>query len=236
MNVVGFDTATDDTVIAARGPEGISFDLRVGPGDDGRPTHSSALLDGVSQAAEALGGWDQVDRLAVGVGPGTFTGLRIGMATATGLALSAGIELTGVPTLEALARSLGADVDGNRLRVPLLDARRGEVFVAVYDGEGNEIRPAVAVAPETAIEMIDALGAPVTVGGPGAVRFSGLFDRAAINIVDPDSAHGRLAGRAVCELGAAATPAGPDSLLTPIYIRAPDAQLWLERDKSNSPG
>jgi tRNA threonylcarbamoyladenosine biosynthesis protein TsaB len=236
MNIVGFDTATDDTVIAARGPDGPVFDIRVGPGEDARPAHSAALLEGISRAAAALGGWDRVDRLAVGTGPGTFTGLRIGMATATGLALSTGIPLVGVPTLEALARCLDADGTGRGFRVPVLDAKRGEVFVGAYDSTGRQAWPAVAAAPETAIELIDGLDAPATVGGPGAVRFRELFARAGIAIADPGSPRGRLNGSAVCELGEAATATGPDSPPKPIYIRAPDAQLWLERDKTNAPG
>jgi tRNA threonylcarbamoyladenosine biosynthesis protein TsaB len=234
--VVGFDTATDDTVVAACDGSGIAFELTAGPGEDGRPTHSAALLDGLSRAADALGGWTEVDRLAVGIGPGTFTGLRIGLATATGLALSTGVELAGVPTLAALARSLAGGGEAGARRVPMLDAKRGEVFAAVYDDSGEKVRPEVAAAPGAAIEMILELGLPVTVGGPGAVRFADLFGRAGIAVVDPASRRGRLAGEAICRIGAAVAPAGPDNPLKPIYIRAPDAQLWLERDRSKPPG
>ncbi len=236
MKVVGFDTATDDTAVAGWNDGQIVFESRSGPGEDGRPAHSGVLLAGASEAAAALGGWDQVDRIAVGLGPGTFTGLRIGIATATGLAVSAGIDLAGVPTLRALALDLAEGGSGDSLSVPVLDAKRGEVFIAVYDSVGREVSAAVAVAPEAAVEMILGLGTALTVGGPGAVRFADLFDRAGVPIAGSGPDSGRLSGSAICELGAAAEPAGPQNPLEPIYIRAPDAQLWLERDAAKLAG
>jgi len=235
LKIVGFDTATEDTVIAARDGGEVLFQTSAGPDENGRPCHSAMLLELIERAAEALGGWSQVDRIAVGTGPGTFTGLRIGLATATGLAMSAPIEVVGVPTLKALARDLARGAPDGQLSVPMLDARRGEVFIAVYDGGGREVEPAAALAPEAAVSMLSGLDLPATVGGPGAVRFAERFERADFRIADPASQQGRLTGLAICELGAGAAPTGPDNPLEPIYIRAPDAQLWLERD-SAAPG
>ncbi len=79
--------------------------LGLSPG--GSPRHSTALLAGVERAAAAAGGWDGVGRIAVGLGPGSFVGIRIGIATAHGLAASTGLPVAGVCTLDALGRGAG---------------------------------------------------------------------------------------------------------------------------------
>ncbi len=227
MRVVGFDAATDDTVVAAVDDGAVTFESTVGPGADGRPEHSRALLAGIGEAVESLGGWDRIDRIAVGLGPGTFTGLRIAVSTASGLAMSTGTPATGVSTLEAMANSMA---DGSRAVVPVLDAKRGEVFIAAWAADGTGLLPATALAPAEAAEMVGSIEAPVRVGGPGAVRFRDLFADAGIRVEDPDSEQGRLRGVSICEIGAAVQDPDPDHPLEPIYIREPDAKLWLERD------
>ena len=227
VKVLGFDCATDDAVLASCDGEVVVFHQVFPPGTDGRPTHSRSLLAGIGSAADALGGWQSVDRISVGLGPGTFTGLRIAASTAAGLALSTGIPVTGVSTLEAMALSLGSSPG---LRFPVLDARRGEVFVAAYDRDGAEVMPPAALPPEAVVEAILGTEGPVMVGGPGAVRFARLFADAGISIEDPESAGGRLSGAAICHLGAAAALPDTGQTPQPIYIREPDAKLWLERD------
>jgi tRNA threonylcarbamoyladenosine biosynthesis protein TsaB len=226
VRVVGFDCATDDAVLAACAGEEVVLEQKFPPGADGRPTHSRALLAGIGSAVEALGGWERVDRISVGLGPGTFTGLRIAASTASGIALSTGVPVAGVSTLEAMALSLAPE----GVRVPVLDARRGEVFVAAYDRDGGVMLPAAALPPEAAIDSILGIAGPVTVGGPGTVRFAGLFADAGISVEDPGSEAGQLSGVAICRLGAAAPAPETGQTPQPIYIREPDAKLWLERD------
>lgn len=235
MKVVGFDTATDDTVVAATDGERLAFELCLPP--DGRPVHSQALLEAAGEAAAVLGGWEEVDRIAVGKGPGTFTGIRIGVATASGLSFSTGTPATGVSTLAALARSIGGSTDAGRV-MALLDARRGEVFGGLFDSRGNALEPPFACGPQELVEHIrkaDVSGDRPVVGGPGAVRFRDELVRAGLVTEPAGSPVHRLNGRSICQLGAAAEQTGPETL-EPLYLRVPDAQLWLERDSSKEPG
>lgn len=239
MKTVGFDTATDDTVVAALDDERVVAERAIGPGGSGRPQHSQALLAAVAEAAEALGGWEQVDRIAVGLGPGTFTGIRIGVATGAGLALSTGLPAVGVSTLAALAVTIARASGGSGPVMPVLDARRGEVFAGLYNGAGRELEPPFTASPQDLADRIAEitarLPAPPMIGGPGSVRFRDELDRAGISIPPPGEGLHRLSGRAVCELGAGAPRSESGKPLEPIYLRVPDAQLWLERD-GRSPG
>ena len=235
MRVIGFDTATDDTVVAGIDGDELAFERSVPP--EKRPVHSQALLETVTEAAAALGGWERIDRIAVGIGPGTFTGIRIGVATAAGLAASTGITPVGISTLAALAVSIGTATGAERV-MPLVDARRGEVFGGLHDGEGNPLEEPFACGPDTLIDRLrnaaDAGPAPVT-AGPGAVRFRDELVRAGLVTEPAGSPVHRLTGRPLCELGATAETTGPETL-KPLYLRIPDAQLWLERDGKTDHG
>ena len=227
MNVIGFDTATDDTVVAATRDGEAVYETLHGPGPDGRPVHSGVLLTSVNEAAEALGGWPEVARLAVGTGPGTFTGIRIGLSTATGLSLSTGVELAAVSTLEALALPM----KGDQPVLAVLDARRGEVFAALYGQDGSEEWSPFAASPAQLLSKLEALDTTPKVGGPGAVRFMDELTRAGVKIAAPEAGIHRLSGRSVCDLGVLATRAGQTNPLEPTYLRLPDAQIWLQRDR-----
>jgi tRNA threonylcarbamoyladenosine biosynthesis protein TsaB len=225
MNVIGFDTATDDTTVAAADRDELLFFSSIGPGEGGRPRHASRLLPEVERAAEAVGGWESVDRIAVGVGPGSFTGLRIGIATAKGLAQALGVELAAVGTLNALARGAPA---GDRSVLALLDARRGEVFGALFDAGGSEVWEPFVAAPEQLLERIASLPEPPLALGSGALRFSDELERSGVDVAGGPEAH-RIAAAAVCAIGASVAAAGPDGI-APVYLRAPDAERWRERD------
>lgn len=227
MKIIGFDTATDDTVVAASDGEEIVFERLIGPGDNGKPVHSETLLATMNEAAEALGGWADVNRIAVGTGPGTFTGIRIGIATANGLALSTGVELVGVSTLETLSLPMRS---GEAPVLPLLDARRGEVFAALYEADGTEAWPPFAAGPDELVSRLGELKRSPRVGGPGAVRFMDELTRAGVKIAGPEAGIHHLSGRFICELGATIGRVDQSIPLEPTYLRVPDAQLWLERD------
>lgn len=201
----------------------------LGLSEKGGPRHTTALLEEIERAAHAAGGWDSVERLAVGVGPGSFTGLRVGIATAKALALSRARPLSGVGTLDALARGLG-EAAGDRDRLVVLDARRGEVAAALYPPGGEALWGPLLGTPEQLAERIAGLERAVLCGGSGAVRFRQQLTSRAVEIPDDaDPAH-RVAARHICAL--AATMAGEDESVSvaPIYLRPPDAERWRERD------
>ena len=192
------------------------------------------MLEEVERAAAAAGGWEAVDLIAVGLGPGTFTGLRVGISTARGLALSLGLPVRGVCTLDALAAGIGeAEPEGERLAV--LDGWRGEVFAALYAEDGGRIWEPAVYRPEDLAGRFGELSRPPLLAGSGAVRFRQELTRDGVRIADDSDPVHRVAGRHACALAAAATGPEPDGL-SPIYLRPPDAERWRERDASQRAG
>ncbi len=206
-----------------RGGE-VLHESSLGLGDDGSPRHSTALLAEIERAVEASGGWGQVGRIAAGRGPGSFVGMRIGLATARGLSASTGLPVAGVCTLDALGRALGGGL-------AVIDARRGEVFAALYGPSGERLWEPLVAAPEELAARLSDRPTPLRAAGSGAVRFrQELADRDLDIPEDADPVH-RVAARHICAL-AEATGYGNGDPLDPIYLRPPDAQRWRERDTS----
>jgi tRNA threonylcarbamoyladenosine biosynthesis protein TsaB len=230
MVVVGFDTATADTAVCVARDGEVLHEELLGLAPDGSPRHSTALLAEVERAAAAAGGWGVVDRIAVGLGPGSFTGVRIGLATARGLAASTGLPATGVCTLDALGRALVKSASRESLAV--LDARRGEAFAALYSADGVRTWEPLVVAPAELAERVAELPQPPLAGGSGAVRFRYELASRGVDIPDDADPVHRLAARHICALAVAAAD-GPGDSLEPIYLRPPDAQRWRERDTSH---
>jgi tRNA threonylcarbamoyladenosine biosynthesis protein TsaB len=230
--LIGFDTATDDTAVAAVRDGELVFSRSVGQTGEGRPAHATRLLAEIEEAATAAGGWESVDRIAVGVGPGSFTGLRIGIATAKSLAQALGLELAGVGTLAALAAA-AAPGSGGRPLVPVLDARRGEVFAALYDAAGKTVREPFVASPEELAERISQLSESPLAVGSGALRFRDELEKGGAEVPgDADPSH-RIAAVQVCAIGAEIAASQPDRV-TPIYLRPPDAERWRERDSTDN--
>lgn len=226
--VLGFDTATGEVGVAVVAGDSTLAERQVEPEPAGRPRHANELLPAITTAVEEAGGWDRIGRIAVGVGPGGFTGLRIGVATARALAQARGLEIVGVSSLATLAT--GATEHGHHAsaRLAVIDARRGEGFAALFDANGRELRPATVSAPEDIAAGVAEHSAPVLALGDGAVRFREQLEGAGASVPpDGDPAH-RLRARHTCRLGQALVAGNPEGI-EPNYLRRPDAELWRER-------
>jgi tRNA threonylcarbamoyladenosine biosynthesis protein TsaB len=226
--VLGLDTATPATVVGLRLADGRTLQARDDPTARQRPGHATRLLalaDGL--LTEARIDWAELERIAVGVGPGTFTGLRVGIATARGLAQSLGVELVGVSSLRALAT--GARDQAQRV-LAAIDARRGEVFVAAYEDERELLAPR-AVSPDGLAELLESAAIDTHLEewlalGDGAMLYREAFERLSARVAEDRSECHRIQAQAICELGEQA-PASAAAVV-PDYRRRPDAEIALD--------
>jgi tRNA threonylcarbamoyladenosine biosynthesis protein TsaB len=221
--ILAFDTATRATAVAVDGLE-----LRDDPPPGSRPRHTTRLLPLIAEAMSDAGArWDDIERIAVGIGPGTFTGLRIGIATARALGRARGIPLVGVSTLESLAVSATPSAESRDAVLAVLDARRGEVFAAAWPAAENRTEALLApraIRPEALAELIPSLGPRVLAIGEGAVEFRAILERSGARIPDDHSGLHRVAAKGHIQLGRLLRPSGPDEI-RPEYLRLPDAEL-----------
>jgi tRNA threonylcarbamoyladenosine biosynthesis protein TsaB len=216
--ILALDTATPSTVVGVAAPDGtLLARRRHDPAPGERPQHTQAALP-LAHAAltEAGAQWSDVTRLGAGVGPGTFTGIRIGVATIRALAQGLDAETVALSTLEALA----LDLEGNALAI--LDARRGEAFVAAWDANSERILAPAAWRPEQLATVPGLAPGPWRAAGDGAVRFRAELEAVGVVVAPDDSDVHRVAAGPLCRLAAEAPPVPRDALV-PEYVRAPDA-------------
>jgi tRNA threonylcarbamoyladenosine biosynthesis protein TsaB len=200
--VLAFDTATD---VATSALVRVTEGERVLGEKSSRAVRLLVDVDELLEAADLAR--NAVEGIAVGTGPGSYTGLRMGLVTARALSLSLGVPVAGVSTLAALAHGApGAH--------PLIDGRRGEVF-ALEEGV-----PVVVPAADLAVE------AGGTYVGDGAVRYRELLEASGARIPpDDDPVHVPWARHHA----ALAKDFGAPELAAPIYLRVPDAEKALFR-------
>jgi tRNA threonylcarbamoyladenosine biosynthesis protein TsaB len=229
VRVLAFDTATALTAVALRDFDDDAnvclrkvVDLTAvdNPPAGGRPGHAQRLLALIYELLQQSGaGWEEVDRIAVGIGPGTFTGLRIGIATAQALAAASDTPLVGVSTLRSLEAAALAPLSSPRPVLAVIDARRGEAFVA-----GDGMMPTV-LTPEAlgAVARGRAQDGVIAVGD-GAVTFRELLEAAGAHVPDDEAVVHRVSAREHCRLAVLQSPAA-DGRIEPEYLRLPDAEI-----------
>lgn len=235
MNLLGIDTATAASAACVLRADGAAFEVEPEPERlVERPGHAAELMPAVVRCMEDSGlDWSELDAIAVGVGPGMFTGLRIGVATARGLAAATGVELRPVSSLAALAAGVrepvpagvggGATDDGVGAILGVIDARRGEVFAALYDGGGAELWEPFVAPPEAVAERLGELDGSALAVGDGAIRFREILVAAGARVPDGGSSAHVVRGLSICRLGATVAPAPVEAVL-PEYLRQPDAK------------
>jgi tRNA threonylcarbamoyladenosine biosynthesis protein TsaB len=234
VRLLAFDTATSATVVGLwPDPLAPIIEARDDPASGERPRHTEALVGYARALLERAGlTFAEVDRIAVGIGPGSFTGLRIGVSTARALSQATGAVLAPVSTLRALAVLREEPPEYGTVVLPVVDARRGEVFVAAWRGEHEVFKPR-AMTPAALAELAEHSGAgtrrPWLAVGDGAVRFRDQLVQAGVTVPEEGSPVHRVGAEALCRLGALAEPAPRRSVL-PEYLRRPDAEQALRRN------
>lgn len=243
MRILALDTATASCTAAVVDGNQILAELSL----QIPRAHSTRLMPLIDQAVRESGvSKCDLEAVAAGIGPGSFTGLRIGLATAKGIAFALGIPTVGVPTLQSLAYGTGAQIG---LVVPMLDAKRGNVYTAVY-GAGDrdpatwvELMPPTHMSVEQLAEEIRILRSGlqqtwqfVTLCGDAAEQYA---DSLKLGESLRMASAGAMLPRAwaVGAVGASLLSQGkgidPDHLL-PAYLRKSEAETLWERRKSKS--
>lgn len=225
MRILALETSTDCGGIAILEEEAVVAALTLNL----RKTHSQRLMRDVDFLLDESGlKARDLDAIAVACGPGSFTGVRIGMACAKGLAFAGGMPIVGVSTLEALAlHSAEPDI----LLCPILDARRGEIFGAAYrlSAETCGLREVLAGRAEPMENFLDRITERALFSGDGAIKFAD-----AIKVRLGKNARFAMPGRnlpsavTVALLGReklAQGEVGDIESLIPIYLREHDARL-----------
>jgi tRNA threonylcarbamoyladenosine biosynthesis protein TsaB len=230
MLVLALDTTTPGGSVAIARAGRV---IREEAGDPSLPPASQlpgrlmALLDHVAVDLSA------VDAFAVATGPGSFTGLRVGIATMQGLAFAARKPLVGVSALDALARIASGDAHAGDRVAAWVDAWRGEVYAALYD-HGRLVEPPVVARPLDLLSRLD--GREVLFVGGGAQAYAGLIRDAlgdAARIHEPPAPP--LAGE-IARLAAADAARGrgaPPGAIRPLYVRRSEAEA--ARDARRAP-
>jgi tRNA threonylcarbamoyl adenosine modification protein YeaZ len=180
--------------------------------------HAEALLPLVDRVMTRVAGrFGSLDRVAVTIGPGSYTGLRVGIAAARAIGLAAGIPVVGVSTLSALIAPL-MSMDDRRLLAAAIDARHGQVYFQLVAPGGRTIIAPTLIGIRDAVRLIGS--GPVALNGSGAPALAVEALTAGLDAAVP-SGSGRPDILWVGRLGLAADPA--QALPKPLYLRAPDA-------------
>jgi tRNA threonylcarbamoyladenosine biosynthesis protein TsaB len=179
--------------------------------------HAEALLPMIERVvARAEGGFEALDRVAVTVGPGSYTGLRVGLSAARAIGLATGIPVVGVTTLSALLAPLLAQ-NGEGLIVAAIDARHGSVYLQAMSMTDGIVVPPSHLPVFEAAAMLDGV---VTLVGSGAPLVAQAAKARGLNTAVAGTGAAEIAW--VASLGMLADPA--QALARPLYLRGPDAQ------------
>lgn len=231
MLILALDTATLVSSVALALPDKLVAELSL----QAKKTHSELLMPHIGQIISIAGvEKKEIRAIAVSIGPGSFTGLRIGLATAKALAYALDIPIIGVPTLAAIANN--CPVPGAMLS-PLLDAQKGNVYQAIYtwDGGGlSEVEPPRVISLANALKNLENYGKPAVVMGEGAAMYREdiLSFGGSVGIAEPHVAVPRAASSAMLAHRMLEQGILPQNVmnLEPLYIRRSEAEeLWERR-------
>jgi tRNA threonylcarbamoyladenosine biosynthesis protein TsaB len=232
VNIAAFETATETVGVAVRTAAGVEAELAL----TGRRRHVESLTPALEHLLQQVGlRPGDLEVIAVDIGPGLFTGLRVGVAAAKGLAQALGIGLVTASSLDILLA--GAAETGHHGRVcAAVDARRGELFAVVRDvgsdgagGAAPDVVPPRLIGPDQLAATLSDLGTAerrVLAVGDGAQRYAALLEAVpGVAVVAPGLSYpppSALLALAVARLGAGEAPV-PATGVVPLYMREADA-------------
>jgi tRNA threonylcarbamoyladenosine biosynthesis protein TsaB len=214
VNLLAIETATTACAIGVR-----AGDARLTRVLDENRRHTEVLAVGIAEMLSELDlTASDLDRVVVDRGPGLFTGLRVGLATAGAMAHAVGCDLVGVTSLELLAHGAWADDVRGRL-LSVVDARRGEVFVQRFElgDDVAAIHDMAVVTPQEVADRMSSGKVAVTLVGDGATRYADLFEGADLIKIHPTRVPSMAAA---LELG---VQRSPEAFVAPLYLREADA-------------
>ena len=230
MLILGLDTSTPMAGMGVVGLNGTLAELNISFGTD----YSEKLLASIKYLLNSVNlSVNDLSGFSISIGPGSFTGLRIGLATIKGLAYASGKPVVAVPTLDAIAWQFGHS------RYPvasIIDAKKKEIYVALYEAKKNDIRritPYLAMPPQGLPKIIKNKTLLV---GPGV----GVFKKELSNILKDKAlfltdGFSYISGEVVARIGLRKLLAGEIEnieKLEPLYVRESDAQLKSSKAKS----
>lgn len=228
MIILGIETATSQVGCALGGVEGPIASFHATKGR----RHAETLVPAIEfVCAQARVEWREVSVVAVDVGPGLFTGLRVGIATAKAVAQTLRVPMIGLSSLDLLAFP---QRHGSGLIAAVVDARRGEVFCALYrpvPGGIQRVTAARVCSPQELASELMAMGEDCLLVGDGAVRYSKVFDDGDLVLADAGFAHPSASSLVqLAHPRAIREEFVQPSELFPMYLRKADAEInWKGR-------
>jgi tRNA threonylcarbamoyladenosine biosynthesis protein TsaB len=234
MLLLGLDTATRRVGVVLANEHGLIGRVELGgTADTTAPRHAETLAPAIAWCCERCGvELAQVSAVAVGIGPGMFTGLRVGVTTAKVLAQSLRVPVIPIPSLDLLAYPLRY---ARRLVVATIDARRHELYWAIYrtvPGGVQRVSEYELGAPDDLVAELEALGEDALVCGDGSLRFAEAFAPLGSRVELAGPAHAAPSLSALVELAQSRFVredfCAPSAVL-PLYLRQSDAELAWDR-------
>ena len=232
MRILAIDTATSSCSVAVLNAERLLAELT----SEKKQTHSKHLMKMIDTALRMAGAQlAEMDAYAVTIGPGSFTGIRIGISTVQGLAVALARPAVGVSSLEALANQVGVS---NHLICPLLDARKDEVYAALYRFENDGLRQIIEEQVSSIEELLSGIEAPCVFVGPGVpVYGERIRERLGKNAISAGTALNKIRAETIGRMALHEIQTkGRENLsaLLPHYIRKSDAEINADRKKRTS--
>ncbi len=234
MLILGLDTATRRVGVVLANEHGLLGRVELGgTADTSPPRHAETLAPAIEWCCERSGvALAQVSAVAVGIGPGMFTGLRVGVTTAKVLAQTLRIPVIPVPSLDLLAYPLRY---ARRLVVATIDARRHELYWAIYrqvPGGVQRVSDYELGTPDDLVAELEARGEDALVCGDGSLRFAEAFAPLGRRVELAGPAHASPSLSALAELALARYEREEFSVaadVLPMYLRRSDAELAWDR-------